>query len=174
MIELIFVIVILGILAAVAVPRLAGVQDDALIAKEESGIGAIRSGVQAMNGKLMLSPGASVSISVYTEDGQPKDINLTRGTDYNNSKIINLSVNDAWTGGEMAQDEKDQTLAIVLDASSGRNAWTTTATTEATATNGTDITGPATKSVSDGNAKLNTNKKWVYTPASGSIVIKDK
>jgi len=45
MIELIFVIVVLGILAAVAVPRLAATRDDALIAKGQSDVAAIRTGI---------------------------------------------------------------------------------------------------------------------------------
>lgn len=45
MIELVFVIVILGILAAVAIPRLAATRDDAQIAKGRSDVAAIRAGI---------------------------------------------------------------------------------------------------------------------------------
>lgn len=45
MIELVFVIVILGILAAIAIPRLAVTRDDAQIAKGRSDIAAIRSAI---------------------------------------------------------------------------------------------------------------------------------
>lgn len=45
MIELVFVIVILGILAAVAIPRLAATRDDAQIAKGRANVLAIRSGI---------------------------------------------------------------------------------------------------------------------------------
>ena len=45
MIELIFVIVVLGILAAVAVPKLAATRDDALIVKGKADVAAIRSGI---------------------------------------------------------------------------------------------------------------------------------
>ncbi|MBQ7270754.1 MAG: prepilin-type N-terminal cleavage/methylation domain-containing protein [Campylobacter sp.] len=45
MIELIFVIVVLGILAGIAVPRLAATRDDATIAKIRGDIAAIRSGI---------------------------------------------------------------------------------------------------------------------------------
>lgn len=47
MIELVFVIVILGILAAVAIPKLAATRDDAMIAKGRANILAIRSGIIA-------------------------------------------------------------------------------------------------------------------------------
>lgn len=45
MIELVFVIVILGILAAIAIPRLAATRDDAQIAKGRSDVSAIRSAI---------------------------------------------------------------------------------------------------------------------------------
>ena len=45
MIELVFVIVVLGILAAIAVPRLAATRDDAIIASGRANILAIRSGI---------------------------------------------------------------------------------------------------------------------------------
>lgn len=45
MIELVFVIVILGILAAVAFPKLAPVRDDAYVAKAKSDIAALRTAI---------------------------------------------------------------------------------------------------------------------------------
>lgn len=45
MIELVFVIVILGILAAVAIPRLAATRDDAQVTKGRSDVAAIRSAI---------------------------------------------------------------------------------------------------------------------------------
>lgn len=45
MIELVFVIVILGILAAVAIPKLAATRDDAHIASGRADILAVRSGI---------------------------------------------------------------------------------------------------------------------------------
>jgi len=45
MIELVFVIVVLGILAAVAMPKLGATRDDAIISKGRSDVAAIRSGI---------------------------------------------------------------------------------------------------------------------------------
>jgi len=45
MIELVFVIVVLGILAAVAIPRLAATRDDAEISKGRSDVAAIRAAI---------------------------------------------------------------------------------------------------------------------------------
>lgn len=68
LIELIFVIVIIGILAAVALPRLASVQDDALVATEKSAIGAARSAVVSIRGKA-LTRGTDFNISVVDKNG---------------------------------------------------------------------------------------------------------
>lgn len=45
MIELVFVIVVLGILAAIAIPKLAATRDDAQVAKGRSDVSAIRSAI---------------------------------------------------------------------------------------------------------------------------------
>lgn len=45
MIELVFVIVVLGILTAVAIPRFGATRDDAIISKGRSDIASIRSGI---------------------------------------------------------------------------------------------------------------------------------
>jgi len=54
MIELVFVIVVLGILAAIAIPRLAATRDDAQIAKGRSDVAAVRSAiVSERQGRLL-------------------------------------------------------------------------------------------------------------------------
>jgi len=45
MVELVFVIVVLGILAAVAVPKLAATRDDALVVRGKADVAAIRTGI---------------------------------------------------------------------------------------------------------------------------------
>lgn len=54
MIELVFVIVVLGILASVAIPRLAATRGDAHITKGRSDISAIRSGIALQRSRMML------------------------------------------------------------------------------------------------------------------------
>lgn len=54
MLELVFVIVVLGILAGVAVPKLAATRDDATIAKMRGDIAAIRSGLSLVRGENMM------------------------------------------------------------------------------------------------------------------------
>jgi len=54
MIELVFVIVVLGILSAVAIPRFAATRGDAQMTKGRSDIAAIRSGIALQRSKNML------------------------------------------------------------------------------------------------------------------------
>lgn len=54
MIELVFVIVVLGILASVAIPRLAASRDDAVIVKGKSQVSAIRSGIVLQRSRMLL------------------------------------------------------------------------------------------------------------------------
>lgn len=62
MIELVFVIVILGILAAVAIPKLAATRDDAQIAKGRSDVAAIRSAiVSERQGRLLQGNSAYIA-----------------------------------------------------------------------------------------------------------------
>ncbi|MDX1808890.1 MAG: prepilin-type N-terminal cleavage/methylation domain-containing protein [Sulfurospirillaceae bacterium] len=54
MIELIFVIVVIGILSAIAIPRLAASRDDAVLVKAKSQVSAIRSGIAMQKNKRLL------------------------------------------------------------------------------------------------------------------------
>lgn len=59
MIELIFVIIILGILAATALPKFIGIQDDAKISAEKGVAGGVRGGISISHGKWLLRQGAT-------------------------------------------------------------------------------------------------------------------
>ena len=89
MVELIFVIVILGILAMVALPRLAGSKKDAEITRAKAEIAAIRSAIQTYRGANLLSqkPGS----------GYPDDLKTTTIEEITNGTKLgkNWSVNDA-------------------------------------------------------------------------------
>ena len=54
MVELVFVIVVIGILAAVAIPKLAASRDDAVIAKARTTVAAVRSSVRTERHKRIL------------------------------------------------------------------------------------------------------------------------
>ena len=54
MLEIVFVIVIIGILASIAVPRLAATRTDAVITKGKTQVSAIRSGIAVEKGLRLL------------------------------------------------------------------------------------------------------------------------
>ena len=89
MVELIFVIVILGILAMVALPRLAGSKKDAEITRAKAEIAAIRSAIQTYRGANLLSqkPGS----------GYPEKLDETTIAEITNGTKLgkNWSVNEA-------------------------------------------------------------------------------
>ena len=88
MIELIFVIVALGILAMVALPRLASSKEDAEITRVKAEIAAIRSAIQTYRGANILAQKGSG----YPEKLDKKTIEeITNGTKLGK----NWSVNDA-------------------------------------------------------------------------------
>ena len=68
MIELIFVIVILGILAGVAVPKMMGTRTDAYISKAKSQIASIKNGINTKAATSMLSGGCSNNYPVDLND----------------------------------------------------------------------------------------------------------
>lgn len=77
MVELIFVIVILGILAMVALPRLAGSKKDAEITRAKAEIAAIRSAIQTYRGANLLSQNGNG----YPDDLKAETIEkITNGT----------------------------------------------------------------------------------------------
>ena len=86
MVELIFVIVILGILAMVALPRLASSKEDAEITRVKAEIAAIRSAIQTHRGANLLKQNGN---------GYPKDLSkktieeITNGTKLGKSWRVN-------------------------------------------------------------------------------------
>ncbi len=54
MIELIFVIVILGILTTIAIPKFAGVREDAIISKGKAEVASIRGGIALLRSQKLL------------------------------------------------------------------------------------------------------------------------
>ncbi|CAA6813893.1 MAG: Pseudopilin domain-containing protein [uncultured Campylobacterales bacterium] len=76
MIELVFVIVVLGILATVAVPRLLVTRDDAIYSKARAEISAIQSGIETQKSKNILS-------GVRGYPSNLDDVNSTSTPSYN-------------------------------------------------------------------------------------------
>ncbi len=132
MIELIFVIVILGILAAVALPKLAVTRDDAQIAKARSTISSIRSAIVTER-QTRLIRGDSSWISKLST-GNAAD-NLFTGVDVNQTLLTYGISSDKWALDGAFADPVDSytytlgqtTLDFTYNNTTGRFTCSTTA-----------------------------------------------
>ena len=93
MIELVFVIVVLGILAAVAVPKFAATRDDAIFVKGKSQISAIRSGIVMQKSKRLLE-GNNSGGSYY-----PATLETTETSNLFDNGIMEYGLKDKQTDG---------------------------------------------------------------------------
>lgn len=95
MIELIFVIVVLGILGAVAIPRLAASRDDAVLVKGKSQVAAIRGGIALQKSKNMLegtTPFIPAKLDNVTTYGAVDNERLFNFNDGNSSNILEYPI----------------------------------------------------------------------------------
>lgn len=83
-IELIFVIVIIGILAAVALPKLGGTADLAYMTKGKSTLATVRSAIATERQKSILRGNAATDVSIYNASGRV----FTKFTDANGARIL--------------------------------------------------------------------------------------
>lgn len=129
MIELIFVIVVLGILAAVAMPKFVNVQDDAKVSSEKATIGAIRSSVGMLHGKAIIRNGV-FSTDITAPDSTVKKLKV----DVTSEKFpVSLSVSNSTTATDFASgvapttatNGTDGVYAPAAGASTGSTVWTT-------------------------------------------------
>ena len=93
MIELIFVIVVIGILSAIAIPKLAASRDDAVLVKGKSQVAAIRSGIAMQKSKRLLEGNVTAlpnldSVTVYNIDDQ----RLFNFSDGNASNVLEYPI----------------------------------------------------------------------------------
>ena len=112
MVELIFVIVILGILAMVALPRLAGSKKDAEITRAKAEIAAIRSAIQTHRGANLLKQNGN---------GYPKDLSKKTIEEITNGTKLSQkywSVNEA--GNELTVTIAGRTATFTYDRTTGR------------------------------------------------------
>lgn len=88
-IELIFVIVVLGILASVAIPRLAATRDDAVLAKGKSQVSAVRSGIAMQRAKALLQ---GDNTGIYNSNFRLTRLdNIISGFGAANSRLFNFN-----------------------------------------------------------------------------------
>ena len=111
-IELIFVIVALGILAMVALPRLASSKEDAEIARVKAEIAAIRSAIQTHRGANLLKQDGS---------GYPRDLSATTIEDITNgTKLSQKYWSVSRDGSELNVTIGSRTATFTYDRTTGR------------------------------------------------------
>ena len=111
MVELIFVIVILGILAMVALPRLAGSKKDAEITRAKAEIAAIRSAIQTYRGANLLrqKPGS----------GYPEDLKTTTIEEITNGTKLGSNWNVSEDGNTLTLTIAGDTTTFTYDKAKG-------------------------------------------------------
>jgi len=171
MIELVFVIVILGILAAVAIPNFSGLQDDALISNEKTTIGLVRQGVISLYGQRLIR-GKDFSVTYTTSDGTDRSalVNFTSrhypvSLDVEDNTIA--SSDNTFTSATTTGDNKS--LALIIDSDS-LGEWNRSG--QATASDKIAYSGPASNIVIDQNAILHTGSYWQYDNTNGKLSMK--
>jgi len=152
MIELIFVIIILGILAVTALPKFVGVQDDAKIAAEKGVIGAVRGGISLSHSKWLLRQ-ENVD---WDGDGTVEQYSTT-------GYLHNLEDG----GAHSNQDASNNIFAEILNEPVDE--WTRSEHN----TSAYNFEGPATKDTGgvpdSGTNDINTSGAWVYDDTTGRI-----
>jgi prepilin-type N-terminal cleavage/methylation domain-containing protein len=171
MIELVFVIVILGILAAVAVPRFASIQDDALISNEKSTIGVARQGLSTLYGKR-LARGEDFNITLTDKDGVDY-----KTTVYFTAKLYPTTLDVKATGSgtdnnlSSATTRGDRrTFALVSEAEALAD-WNRSAIADLNDGN-ISYTGPASNTITDTGAEIYQGKHWEYNNQNGKIILR--
>jgi prepilin-type N-terminal cleavage/methylation domain-containing protein len=169
MIELVFVIVILGIMAAVAVPKFSSIQDDALISNEKTTISVVRQGLTALYGKRLVR-GEDFNITLTDETGVEYSAYVNFSDAY---YPISLDVEAVSNGtdnnftGTTKRGEK-RALALVVEPDSLAD-WNRSG--QSTTTSNIAYSGPASNVVTDGNAEIHTGDYWEYNNTSGKILL---
>ena len=86
-IELVFVIVVIGILSAIAIPRLAVTRDDAMLVKVRSQVAAIRSGIAMQKNRRLLEGNTTLPTTL---DSAPINTDGKRLFNYNDGNKSNI------------------------------------------------------------------------------------
>ena len=84
MIELIFVVVILGILTAIALPKFAGVREDAVISKGKAEVASIRAGIALLKSQRLLEGNVSLPLKLDAATADTPGATLFNGGTYGN------------------------------------------------------------------------------------------
>jgi general secretion pathway protein G len=171
MIELVFVIVILGIMAAVAVPKFASIQDDALISNEKQTIAVARQGIATLYGQRLIR-GTMFGKTLSTYTGTDYNVSVSFSSNYypttlNVSATSGSADNNSTTTYTTTRGDR-KALALVVEAESLAD-WNSTGSGDIVL-----YTGPASNVITDGNAEISVTNGdyWEYNNTSGKILLK--
>lgn len=84
MIELIFALVIIGILSAIALPRLGGVREDAVISKGKAEVSSIRGGIALLKSQRLLEGNTTLPPKLDAATAATAGLTLFNGGLYGN------------------------------------------------------------------------------------------
>ena len=143
LIELIVVIVILGILAATALPRFINIQADARAAAVQGIAGGLRGAIALVQAKWQIAGGSGVG-SVNMADGTPVAVGLTTGFPTGAVGGIGNAMSDCAAGAGLCQGNTAVFAAVSTFTPPGGSATcqaTYTAATGAVAAVGTAASG---------------------------------
>ena len=163
MIELIFVIIILGILAATALPRFVGIQDDARISAEQGVAGAVRGAIAISHSKWLIHQGNALDWDGNGDNEYFSDAGY----------LHNLE-----TGAQVTANDATATTTNIFGEilSEAADEWTRESLTYAAAADSTSAiyTGPASNDstgvADEGTNEVNTTGEWTYNSANGTFV----
>jgi len=114
MIELIFVIIILGILAAVAIPKLFATRDDAIVAKVRTQISTIRSAIADYHTKEIMKGLDTYPKTLDEATANAEDEELFEGNHTNNVYLLEYPVYSKNADGHwMKTDDTNYTVKIM-------------------------------------------------------------
>ena len=103
LIELIFTIVIIGVLASVAIPKFSGLSDNAKIAAELSTAASVQSALDSCHGEWIINEGSFIcgksidSKNDLTSEGYPKNDDLGSNDSSPLDKLLKSSTGGTWT-----------------------------------------------------------------------------
>lgn len=98
MVELVFVIVVIGILAAIAVPRMTATREDAQISAARATIAAVRSGIVSARQRFMLQGKQDWPTKLSTGTATLFDGNGTAGYEILMYPVTASNTDGHWTG----------------------------------------------------------------------------
>ncbi len=178
LIELIMVIVILGILAAVAVPKFFNLQDDAKVAAEMGVAGGVRSGIGIIHGSLITK-----YASINTSSAADVTAVLQEVTGISGINQAYDSDRDGWLQRLQAQNTANSArnlFEFVMNdplhggTDGGSDNWIFTVADDGDGSVGGSYTGPASDNntgIADENpetGKPDRNDEWDYTETDNS------